>query len=61
MRLLVAPYWVNYHLEHHLVMHVPARNLPKLHEMLVARGHAARMQIAGDYWEVLRIASSRPA
>lgn len=58
-RLLVAPYWVNYHLEHHLVMHVPARNLPRLHRMLVARGHAARMQIAGNYWDVLRIASSR--
>jgi len=25
----------------------------------VARGHAARMQIAGNYWDVLRIASSR--
>ena len=61
MRLLVAPYWVNYHLEHHLVMHVPARNLPRLHQMLVARGHAARMQIAETYLDVLRIASSRPA
>ncbi len=61
MRLLVAPYWVNYHLEHHLVMHVPARNLPKLHDMMVERGHAAQMQIGRNYADVLRIASSRPA
>jgi hypothetical protein len=27
----------------------------------VARGHAARMQIARNYADVLRIASSRPA
>ena len=23
IRLFLAPYWVNYHLEHHLIMHVP--------------------------------------
>lgn len=61
MRLILAPYWVNYHLEHHLVMHVPARNLPKLHEMMVAKGHAAEMEIGRSYWDVLAKASSRPA
>ena len=52
-RLFVAPYWVNYHLEHHLVMHLPARNLPKLHKLMVERGHADAMRIAPSYWSVL--------
>ncbi|MCH9674834.1 MAG: fatty acid desaturase family protein [Gammaproteobacteria bacterium] len=57
----VAPYWVNYHLEHHLAMHVPCRNLPKLHELLLRRGHGDDMMIGSSYWQVLKTASSRPA
>ncbi|WP_316014060.1 fatty acid desaturase family protein [Roseobacter sp. HKCCA0434] len=53
-RLFVAPYWVNYHLEHHLVMHLPAHKLPKVHRMMVERGHAARMRVSPSYWHVLR-------
>ncbi len=49
----LAPYWVNYHLEHHLVMHVPCWRLPKLHRMLLARGLGDRMETAPSYWEVL--------
>jgi fatty acid desaturase len=30
-RAFVAPYFVNYHLEHHLFYYVPCYNLPKLH------------------------------
>ncbi len=61
MRLLVAPYWVNYHLEHHLVMHVPAHNLPHLHQRLLDRGLGPQMEIGRSYWQVLRRAASRPA
>lgn len=61
MRLLLAPYWVNYHLEHHLVMHLPCHNLPKLHALMLAKGHGAQMEIRASYWDVLRIAASRPA
>ncbi|MEM9011257.1 MAG: fatty acid desaturase family protein [Pseudomonadota bacterium] len=53
MRLFVAPYWVNYHLEHHLVMHVPCWRLRKLHDLMVAKGHGARMRVADSYWRVL--------
>lgn len=53
MGLIVAPYWVNFHLEHHLVMHVPCWNLPKLHEMMLAKGHGPKMRVARTYWEVL--------
>ncbi|MEM8793102.1 MAG: fatty acid desaturase family protein [Pseudomonadota bacterium] len=53
MGLLVAPYWVNYHLEHHLVMHVPCWNLPKLHALMLEKGHGPKMRVARDYWQVL--------
>ncbi|EAR50631.1 fatty acid desaturase family protein [Oceanicola granulosus HTCC2516] len=60
-RTFFAPYWVNWHLEHHLVMHIPARNLPRLHALLVARGLGPRMTTARGYGEVLRLAAARPA
>jgi fatty acid desaturase len=59
-RALVAPYWVNYHLEHHLFFYVPCYNLPKLHRMLVSGPHGARMEIAPGYLAVLRKATARP-
>ena len=55
----LAPYWVNYHLEHHLVMHVPCWNLPKLHALMLAKGHGPDMTVADSYWDVLRVAGSR--
>lgn len=59
-RALVAPYWVNYHLEHHLFYYVPCYNLPKLHRILRAGPHAARMELAPSYRDVLRKATARP-
>lgn len=53
-RTFVAPYWVNYHLEHHLVMHVPCWQLPKLHTALEAKGLKERMNIAQNYAQVLQ-------
>ena len=52
-RTFIAPYWVNYHLEHHLVMHVPCWQLPGLHRLLKQKGHQARMNIAQSYGQVL--------
>lgn len=60
-RLFLAPYWVNYHLEHHLVMHIPAHNLPRLNRMLHAKGLGPQMTQARGYWDVLKQATSRPA
>lgn len=48
-RLLVAPYWVNYHLEHHMVMHVPCWRLPDMHRLLMAKGLGDRMRVASSY------------
>lgn len=58
-RLFVAPYWVNYHLEHHLFMFVPCWRLPAAHRALLAAGVAARMEIQPGYAAVLRLATSR--
>ncbi|WP_373354850.1 fatty acid desaturase family protein [Pseudoroseicyclus sp. CXY001] len=60
-RLLLAPYWVNHHIEHHLVMHIPCRNLPKVSALLAARGITERMEIAPGYLSVIRMAGSRGA
>lgn len=59
-RATVAPYWVNYHSEHHLFMGVPCYNLPKAHALLMVKGMEDRMTIAGGYWAVLKQVT-RPA
>ena len=59
-RAFVAPYYVNYHLEHHLFFYVPCYRLPELHRILSAGPHAARMEIAPGYLDVLRKATGRP-
>jgi fatty acid desaturase len=48
-RALVAPYWVNYHLEHHMVMHVPCWKLPAMHRVLLGKGLGSQMRIAKGY------------
>jgi fatty acid desaturase len=52
-RATLAPYWVNYHLEHHLMVFVPCWKLPRVHALLLARGLGERMERASGYAEVL--------
>ena len=59
-RALVAPYWVNYHVDHHMLMYVPCYNLPKLHALLLAKGFGPRMEIQPNYLALLRLAISEP-
>jgi fatty acid desaturase len=59
-RAFIAPYFVNYHLEHHLLMYVPCYNLPKVHAILMRGPHAARMEVQPNYLSVLRIATAAP-
>lgn len=59
-RLLLAPNFVNYHLEHHLLMTVPHHNLPRFHRLLKERGLLDRACLADGYLTVLRLATSRP-
>lgn len=59
-RALVAPYYVNYHLEHHLLFYVPCHALPALHRILMAGPHAARMEVRDGYRAVMRMACAKP-
>ena len=52
-RAFVAPYYVNYHLEHHLLVNAPCYRLPELHKKLVADGHGPRMEIQPGYRSML--------
>lgn len=57
-RALIAPYWVNYHLEHHLFLFVPCWRLPQAHRALAAKGLLPRMEVRRGYREVLALATS---
>lgn len=59
-RLFIAPYYVNYHLEHHLLFYVPCYNLPRVHRILSGSRHAARMEVQPNYLAVLRLATAKP-
>ena len=60
-RLLIAPNYVNYHLEHHLLMTVPHYNLPRMHRLLRERGALDGACVASGYRDVLALAASRQA
>jgi len=58
-RLFLAPNFVNYHLEHHLLMTVPHYHLPKMHKLLRERGLLEKALINdGGYRDVLQRAAS---
>ena len=54
-RAVFAPYYVNYHVEHHAYMFVPCWQLPRLHEAMTP--HHADMEIQPGYASVLRLAA----
>lgn len=56
-RTFIAPYWVNFHAEHHLFMHVPCWKLPGLHRAVRATEPGRRMEVAPGYLAVLKQAS----
>ena len=61
-RIVVAPYWVNYHCEHHMFTSVPCWNLPQAHALLAQRGTTASMEVQPGYLTMLRLATAlRPA
>jgi fatty acid desaturase len=59
-RATVAPYYVNYHSEHHLFMGVPCYRLPQVHAALDHAGKHALMTISPNYRAVLREATAKP-
>ena len=58
-RAFIAPYWVNFHAEHHLFMWVNSYKLPALHEKLREKGVLDRMEVASGYLSVLCEASGK--
>jgi fatty acid desaturase len=58
-RILIAPYWVNYHAEHHLFMYLPCYRLPWAHRLLAEKGYGRRMEVKPGYRDVMRLATSR--
>src|SRR6185437_3861634 len=58
-RALIAPYWVNYHAEHHLFMYLPCYRLPEAHRLLVDKGLIKRMEVRPGYLDVMKLATSR--
>ena len=59
-RMTLAPYWVNYHSEHHLFMGVPCYNLAATHRLLGKGGYYPRMTVSPNYRDVLSQASAVP-
>jgi fatty acid desaturase len=57
-RALVAPYFVNYHCEHHMFMHLPCYSLPRAHRLLRGGGVTAQMELQPGYITVIGMASS---
>jgi fatty acid desaturase len=61
-RATLAPYYVNYHCEHHMFMHVPCYNLPRAHRVLAAKGVTGGMLYEpGGYGAVLKLAAGKAA
>jgi fatty acid desaturase len=60
-RALIAPYYVNYHCEHHMFMHVPCWRLPEVRRRLARQGVTARMEGAAGYLSVHEAVTASPA
>ena len=60
-RACLAPYWMNYHLEHHLLVFVPCWRLPDAHALLLAKGYGPSMELASGYFEAIRRATTSEA
>lgn len=58
-RILIAPYWVNYHGEHHMFTKIPCWNLRAAHQLLAASGVTRRMEVQSGYVRVLQLATFR--
>ncbi len=55
-RVFLAPYWVNYHVEHHAYMYVPCWQYVGLHRAMI--DHHGDMEMQPSYRRVLELAST---
>ncbi|WP_417459928.1 fatty acid desaturase family protein [Kordiimonas sp.] len=54
-RMTFAPYYVNYHIEHHMLPYVPCWRLRKVHRIMLEKGFGDEMEIRRGYWDVLKL------
>ena len=52
-RLLFAPNYVNFHMEHHLRPNIPCYRLKSFHDYLITKGHVDPNKVARGYRQVL--------
>ncbi|MEM7511623.1 MAG: fatty acid desaturase family protein [Bacteroidota bacterium] len=55
-KMLFAPYNVNYHAEHHMLMGVPPYKLPAMHKLLKERDFFSKGVMAPNYMTIIRSA-----
>ncbi len=55
-RIFLAPYWVNYHVEHHAYMFMPCWQLPRAHRAMAE--HHDDMEMQPGYARVLQLAAT---
>ncbi len=53
-RLIFAPNYVNYHLEHHILSCVPCYRLKEFHNYLKENGHLEGAELCNGYWSVIK-------
>lgn len=53
-RVLFAPYHVNYHVEHHMLMGVPSYNFKKMHAILLQKGFYEEGVLEKNYWRIIK-------
>jgi len=54
-RMTFAPYYVNYHIEHHMVPFVPCWRLQEVHKIMLAKGFGPDMEISPGYADIIRL------
>lgn len=54
-RATFAPYFVNFHIEHHMVPFVPCWRLKEVHRIMLAKGFGPEMEIASGYRQIVRM------
>ena len=57
-RIFLAPYWVNFHVEHHAYMFVPCFRLKALHESMIKNGHSDEMELRSHYTSIVKLDAS---
>lgn len=54
-RMTFAPYFVNYHIEHHMVPFIPCWRLPEVHRIMLKKGFGPEMEIGKGYMDIIRM------